>query len=244
MNRVVASLGVLSLLCMLAPAVWGDYSDPPDWGANPYYTHQSWEFHTDANPLAPDSTTHPVSNPNGTPEGEMLEVTGQFTATWIDDVSAIPGGTGRQGAWSFEALVPDGVYNGLKFTIPNLESDSLKKQVWFQATLWTDNPRAGDNDQEVYAKIFDDGDSEHPYVSRDIELLGDGWVHATYMFEIDPQPAFETLYLGAHLLQGERIVVDQVDVDTRCVPEPSSVVLLGMGAVALLAYTWRKRRRR
>jgi len=111
--------------------------------------------------------------------------------------------------------------------------------------LWTSNQRGEDPD-EIYAKIFDDEGVEHFFTSREIEFFGDPilgaqWAHVTYTFDVDPQPQFETLVLGAHLLAGEVIVLDQVDVETRCVPEPSTLVLLALGSVGPLL-VWRRRR--
>jgi hypothetical protein len=36
--------------------------------------------------------------------------------------------------------------------------------------------------------------------------------------------------------------VGEVVVDTICIPEPSSLALLAVGAISLLPYAWRKRR--
>jgi hypothetical protein len=222
------------VVAMFSTVTSADYSNPPGWESNPYFTHQSWEFSTNQTPLAPDSTAHPVVNPNGTPSGEVFAPTpGSYTAAWIDDGSNFAPGLNRQGLWLFTATAQDGTYDALEFEIPNSESDDRFKQVWFEATMWTNNIRGEDPD-EIYAKIFDDEGAEHPYTSRTLEFFGDDvngapFVHVTYLFDIVPQPAYERLVLGAHLLQGEMILLDQVDIDTRCIPEPSTAILFVMG---------------
>ena len=65
--------------------------------------------------------------------------------------------------------------------------------------------------------------------------LDDVWTHTRYTWEYRPNPQFEEF----HVL-GD-INVDQVIVETWCtVPEPASMGLLGLGALALI----RLRRRR
>ena len=120
-------VGILAL--SPAESIWGDYIDPPDWQDNPCYTHQSWEFNTGANPLAPDSTRHPVDNPYGEPMGEIFPPPEAYTAAWIEDIDANLPGSNRHGTWAFQAVVPEGTYDAVQFTIPNAANPDLKKEL-------------------------------------------------------------------------------------------------------------------
>jgi hypothetical protein len=61
------------------------------------------------------------------------------------------------------------------------------------------------------------------------------WYRATMVFAHASQPEFEVVDWKYALEDGYYITVDQIDVDTRCVPEPGMVVLLvlaGLGFVS------------
>jgi hypothetical protein len=67
---------------------------------------------------------------------------------------------------------------------------------------------------------------------------GGSWLLDRWIFRIEPNPAHEQIVITSDPVWGS--VIDQVVVDTYCVPEPASVGLVVLGALAVLA---RMRRR-
>ncbi len=67
----------------------------------------------------------------------------------------------------------------------------------------------------------------------------DGWVTEVLKFRLEPNPPWEILTMGEFI--SYPAYVDQVVIDTICIPEPGTLVLLAVGCVRLLV---RPRRRR
>ena len=56
------------------------------------------------------------------------------------------------------------------------------------------------------------------------------WVQSTYHITIWPNPAEEWIAIKGN------IVVDSLEIETECIPEPATMGLLGLGSLALLRY--------
>ncbi len=64
--------------------------------------------------------------------------------------------------------------------------------------------------------------------------LENGWMHSTYMIHLEPNPGMEIVRLDGS------VMIDELVIDTICIPEPMTLSLLAVGAAAL---TLRRRRR-
>lgn len=212
MKRIVT---VLAVLCLSASFAAADYVDPPNWGDNPYYTHQSWEFDTES--LSPDV----VDNPYG------------------DPLMVINGGVYSNGGWMFNGpITADQMNPQLGIYIPNTPNPELLKEIWLQVTLNTNDWGLADSLQ-LWA-MANNGTPYPPNLEElDINVVDEttGRIRLTVPIDIFPQPANEWIYLTASMDEGSFIFLDEIDVDTRCVPEPSAIVLLVCSAImGIMAY--------
>jgi hypothetical protein len=217
---------VFALVLMLVPAgaALADYADPPGWDANPYFTHQTWEFFTPANPLVAEEN----KNPYGKPEFEQFGGVAYFEKF-----------EGREGVWQFDD------WSIVDFIVPNSENPALTKEVWFQATYWTDDGGRISEDSWIFPNPVADAVT---FGQGNFEDLGDGWYRETWMGAIFPQPALEDFSIffdGGFDESGmpipANVYLDQVSIDTRCVPIPGAVLLLGSGLLGLVGVRRRNR---
>jgi len=109
--------------------------------------------------------------------------------------------------------------------IPNRPLPLEQKDIWIQLT-W------------MPGELSDPSLSDEPIVgivpfdsmqmSRENFIDPNGWTHTTFIISIYPNPAREWINVKGNIL------VDQLVIDTICIPEPTTIVLLGLGALALL----------
>ncbi|NLF32883.1 MAG: PEP-CTERM sorting domain-containing protein [Planctomycetes bacterium] len=58
--------------------------------------------------------------------------------------------------------------------------------------------------------------------------LENEWIHSTFLIRLEPNPAMEIVRLDGS------VMVDQIVIDTNCIPEPVTLSLLALGALAML----------
>ena|GEM_PF-2006076 len=244
MRKMFFSVIVVFLCAQLASA---DYANPPDWQNDPEtqnFTHQSWSFDDNTNPSAPDDGGD--GNPFGIASFNMV------TGTWVDDLGPVYDPYDplkyygdRQGGWKING--PASAQEWFRIVIPNEKNLSLRKEMWFEMTFKvTDLTHLGSIVDNVQMAVYADGieDSAHQFdygPGPDTqEVLGvnplDGgfWARFSTYFQYDLQPDSELVIFGGNLEASQYVILDQIDVDTRCIPEPTTMGLLGMGVLALI----------
>lgn len=126
----------------------------------------------------------------------------------------------------------------ITFWMPNFKNESELKHVWFQLTYSVPNafqkPKFHVTTPTSNFNVL----GPDAFVTRiDLDPL-DIWYTDVFAFEIYPNPEWETIELSFYNENtGEPwypAYVDQVVIDTWCVPEPATLSLLALGGLALL----------
>jgi hypothetical protein len=236
--RVMVSL----CLCLCAGSVWADYVNAPGWDKDPYFTHQSWSFSNATTPGQPIAADPGYTNASGSP---TLTFQG---AQWVGDMGMVydPGTFeelgNRSGGWQISGPVTD---SSLFFIeVPNVANRAMQKEVWFELTFRvSDMQLAGSIIDRVSFDCYADGiqDSAHKFSYSNqtggvigVDMFSQIWLRFEGKFSFFPQPGSELLVLKGSLDAGQNVVLDQVDVDTHCIPEPTTMSLLLVGAFGLL----------
>ncbi|MBN2210486.1 MAG: PEP-CTERM sorting domain-containing protein [Sedimentisphaerales bacterium] len=221
---------------------WADYDNPPAWDNNdPSFTHQVWEFGTDANPANPDVDDNPFGTSTVT-----IASTG---AMWIDDAAPILAElglpttltAGRTGGWAVGDLPgllggnPQDVLGGMSVVVPNAQDLTKTKYVWMQVTYFLLNPTPTPFQYITDLQTSPSADiniiSE---ISRPVDpVYQPYWNYYEVLWEIDPQPNQETINVGIFVPGGALFAMDELAIDTICVPEPITLSLLGVGVLFL-----------
>jgi hypothetical protein len=214
LNRILTLAVVTGIAALFVKSAFADDIQPPWWRGLPGTTSQMWEFLQPANPALPDGPA-----PGGLPPWPSTKIEVFPLGSWTPFDPA----SGRLGVWPLSGE--------MWVTVDNYNLPNPVKYMWVQVT-WQDMlgyPSTGPiltGFNPMYATP--PGLTAVPPVD-----LGLGWYETTFMWEIRPNPLDEFFILGGN------INVDQLVIDTWCIPEPSALALLGGGLLLLL--TWRRR---
>jgi hypothetical protein len=112
--------------------------------------------------------------------------------------------------------------------IPNWPEQRPEKEIWIEL-IW----QRGDMDPNPFLPdepIVGVAPFESIQMSRKDVIDLNGWTHSLFIINMWPNPPGEWITVKGDIL------VDELIVDTRCIPEPATLVLFGMGA-ALMGLT-------
>ena len=156
-----------------------------------------------------DDDTNPIVVPDvdGNPYGPAtLEVAGVFPDTRHKATDY-----GQEGVWVTEDWV--------LIHIENDPAPNPFKEIYLQITYFADM------DPELL--VIPDGIA----TLVDIYDVGiKGYKHATYSIIIEPNPSSEDIYL---MPRNCTLYVDDLVIETMCIPEPATMLLLGLGGLLL-----------
>ena len=198
---------VATAILVLCSVALADDLNPPSWRGQPDTTFQLWEFSTNTQPAVP--------NIDGNPYGDPLAlILGAFPKTrWLTT------DRGQQGVWVTEEWI--------QLEIPNTENTEPNsfKEIWLQMTF--------DVGTDAFPVVFIVPDAD-PFTLEPVFIAPDPvgtYTYGIWDIIIEPNPRFESIYI---LPRECTLYMDEIVVDTRCVPEPTTMVMMVLGGIALL----------
>jgi hypothetical protein len=173
----------------------------PSWSGQDGTTSQQWSFTQDD--AAPPQPDAGWDNEFGTPQ---LSV---YNSVWSDNID------GHQGAWTFSSFG-----SGVLVDIPNNPVSQPVKEIWVELT-WEAAASSFIPDQPIIGVWADNFEKQ----LMGEQQLDNNWKASLYKITIWPNPSAEQITINGD------ICLDQVIVDTICIPEPATFGLLIGGAL-------------
>lgn len=216
-------------LCAVSAGSFAAY-DQTVWQNTSSYTYQEWNFDTaeisnyvTGTTLSYVEVADTYINPfsTSTLAAPTMTITNVDSFTWKDEFY------GHQGVWAIARYEHTDMY----IDIPN-DAGNTGEGTWKEMRI--EIVYNYDMDPDVYP----DGDTMFSFFGTyevDYEVvsnidLGDNWYVATYDIIIEPNPEWERIYI----MPDECMTyVDSIVIETVCIPEPASMLLLGCGITLL-----------
>jgi hypothetical protein len=160
----------------------------------------------------PSPADEALANPYGTPQA-TISGAGNVWHQFYDN---------HNGVWTLASGASMDLY------IPNTPRDNTRyKDVHTQVT-WEPNL------SEEAPVVMVNGIASEPVFT--VQVGDTGWFQSVYDTRLDANPDSEDVVITGSYSLGEVVI------DTQCVPEPSSLALLAMGAFGLAGFVWRRKR--
>jgi hypothetical protein len=208
MRRFAAFCVVLGLI-LIVNSAWAEDYNPPPWRDGDLTTRSVWEF-TDGSfeLVAPDVF---AANP-GVSSLPTFSIDNDPPSTvWV------PSHQGATGVWRLESP------GDITIDIENYDIHNPIKEIWIQMTYQA----LGDGQPFIVTNPMW---SEEPTTSDPAD--NGNFLNLTFHLTLEPNPARETIWIQP---LDCTLYIDEIVVDTICtVPEPATICLFGLGALALL----------
>jgi len=203
-------LAVCAAIAAYAPVAVADDLNPPPWRGQEGTTYARWEFLTaDPNPL-PDEQV----NPYGQADMSVWSGAGQH---WMEVWG------GRAGVWPLSGA--------MEVWIPNqpemLPYKDIRVQISWAPQAPGSQPLITEKDSALEAWLVDEMLLEP---TLEPPPVGENWIHSTFTIHIEPNPLSETVRIDG------AVMVDEVVIDTICIPEPATLGLVMAGGLAALRW--------
>ena len=173
-------------------------------------TYQQWEFGDASLNPPPDY----ASDPYPLEPGPAMTIPDDWP-----DAAYLPSHLDMAGVWMLESK--DSPLGEIRVTIQNFPDDNLFKYIWMQITY---------SAKEAAAPLVLTNPGYTDIVISDPLAVGDHW-YITYDITLEPNPPSEIIVIQP---AGCTTYIDEIVIDTICIPEPATLLMLGLGGLALL----------
>lgn len=198
-------------LCASAPFAFAGDDFPPPWRGTPDSTWQIWRFQNPTNPF-PDDWNNPYGVPQILPEPGNI---------WLPGPPELPSYTGGV------ICIPAG--GSLSFAIPNDIEPTMQKEIYFQIKYFSPGTVPSPSGTDAA------GNQAQPhgptYTPSPGHVPGQSYWAGGLLF---PSCTGGETITFTNLNPQQPMYIDQVVIDTRCIPTPASLALLGLAGLTVL----------
>ncbi len=208
----IALVIMVASTCSAVPLLTPYDTNPAPFRGEERTTLQVWTFGTDDNGGAPDISV----NLNG-----EAKISNLAAFDWV------PEQLGHQGI----RVIDNHAASGMVIHVDNFDLPNPSKKIWVQIVFNTGWPPS--------IKVLPNAGGANPEQRMTLvgvpESVDDWYMKATYELTLDKNPNHEIFRI---IPVNWEAWIDEIIIETQCVPEPMTLTLLGMGGLLLL----RKRR--